>query len=464
MADSLFEELNKIFHPQNMAAVGAADKLGNMGMSFLIGYRKCGFRGGLYAVNPSTKAKKFETYDSVVDIPGPLDEVRVAVPAKFVPDVIRDCVKKGVRCANIFTSGFRETGTAEGIAMELEISRIAREGGVRLIGPNCMGILCPESGMSIRADMPVMKDGRIGLISQSGGIAISLSLAARERELGLSKVVSYGNESDLGAPEFLYYLARDPKTAVICLYIEGTSRAEELVAALKDAAGRKPVIIVKGGLTAAGSRAATSHTGALTGTSEIWGAIARQTGTILVSDTEEMLDLAMLLTLKEPLPGKRLGLITISGGFGVIATDLVTKAGFEIPELAAQTQAALEKFIDVPGTSIQNPIDMAAKFFNYQAFPEIFATFDRDPNIDAFLMICAVEYLTFLSSRAGEFATFLVEAMVSAMDTMKKPTYVVLLHTIAEDIRLTQERFFIEKGYPVFPTVQRCLTAMQRAK
>ncbi|MBN1613533.1 MAG: CoA-binding protein [Deltaproteobacteria bacterium] len=463
MTDNLFEEMDRLFHPQNMAAVGAADRIGNMGISFLLGYQKCGFQGNLYAVNPKTKAKNFDTYDSVTDIPGPLDEVRVAVSAKFVPDVIRDCVKKGVRCVSIFTSGFRETGTDDGKAMESEIARIARKGGVRLIGPNCMGILCPESGMSIRADMPVMKDGSIGLISQSGGIAISLALACRERELGLSKVVSYGNESDLGAPEFLYYLARDPKTSVICLYIEGTGRAEDLVAALKDAAGKKPVIMVKGGMTDAGSRAATSHTGALTGASEIWNAIARQTGATLVADTEEMLDLAMLFTLKGSPPGKNLGIITISGGFGVIATDLVTKAGFDIPELAGQTQAALEKFIDVPGTSIQNPVDMAAKFFNYQAFPEIFPAFDRDPNIDAFLMICAVEYLTFLSSQADKFATFLVEAMIGAMDAMKKPTYVVLLHTISEDIRLKQERFFIEKGYPVFPTVQRCLTAMNRA-
>lgn len=464
MPEISYEELDRIFHPRSMAAVGAADKIGNMGVSFLLGYQKNGFTGRLYGVNPGTQLKKFKTYPRITDIPGDVDEARICVPARYVPDIMRDCVAKGVRCAAIFTSGFRETGTEEAKALEEEVIAIARQGGVRLIGPNCMGILCPESGMSIRSDMPVMKDGRIGLISQSGGVAISLSLAAREINLGLSKVVSYGNESDLGAPEFLYYLARDPKTTVICLYIEGTRRADALAAALKDAAARKPVIMLKGGLTEAGGRAANSHTGAMTGAAVIWRAIANQTGAIMVDDTEEMLDLAMLFALKPPPRGKHLGLITISGGFGVIATDLVAGAGFETPPLAAPTQEFLQKFIDAPGTSIQNPVDMAAKFFQFDAYPEIFSTFDRDPNIDAFVMIGAVEYLTFLSSKASEYATFLVEAMADALDAMKKPTYVVLLHTVAEDIRLAQQRFYIERGYPVFPTVQRCLLAMQRAK
>jgi len=463
MKASLYEELDKIFHPGCMASVGASSNMANMGMGFLFGYKKLGFSGKLYAIHPTKRSDHFETYPGLLDVPGPIDEVKVSIPARLVPGVMKDCVKKGVRCVTIFSSGFRESGTAEGEALEDEVVRIAGKGGVRVIGPNCMGIYCPETGMSIRADMPKVDGGKIALISQSGGIAISFSLAAGEKGVGLSKVVSYGNECDLGAPEFLHYLARDKKTEVICLYIEGTRRAGELFSALKDAAEKKPVVILKGGSTDVGNRAVASHTGALTGSSEVWNAIARQTKAIMAEDTDEMLDLAILLSLVGPPPGRRIGLLTISGGFGVFATDQVVRAGFEMPLLAKQTQKALFKFIDAPGTSIQNPVDMAAKFFQPQHYAELFPAFDKDPGVDAFILVCAMEYLTILSSKTREWSTAMVKTLINGLNYMKKPVYIVLLHTAEEVIRLEHEHSFLAAGYPVFPTVNRCLLAMQRS-
>lgn len=458
-----FKELDDLFHPRAMAMVGVSTGIESMGMSFLLGYRRLGFSGELYAIHPRKQIKDFPTYPSLESVPGPVDYVIVAVPALAVPEVMKDCAAKGVRCVTIFSSGFRESGTEEGRALEEEVVRIAREGGLRVIGPNCMGIHCPASGMSIRADMPKTPPGRIGLLSQSGGISISITLMAAERGVGFSKVISYGNECDLGAPEFLRYLAEDPETAVICLYIEGSRRPEEFRSALSSAAAKKPVIILKGGTTEVGNRAVASHTGALAGSLQVWEALAKQSGAVLVHDTDEMLDLALLFALSRR-PGKRLGLFTISGGFGVFATDQVVQAGFEMPLLDHTTQQELGAFVNAPGTSLKNPVDMAAKFFQPHNYQKILTIFDRDPGLDAFLMIGAMEYLTYLDKHAADWSAFMVKALINAMKEMKKPVYVVLLHTAEENLRLIHERSFLAAGLPVFPTMSRCLLALSRAR
>jgi acyl-CoA synthetase (NDP forming) len=463
MGGSLYEELDRIFHPRAMAAVGVSDSMENMGMGFLLGYQKAGFKGKLYAVNPKKKFERFETYPSLLDIPGPVDFVKVSVPAAKVPPVIEDCARKGVRAVTIFSSGFRESGTAAGEALEQESVRAAKQGGVRVIGPNCMGIYCPESGMSIRADMPILPDGRIGLISQSGGISISVIMAAAERGIAFGKGVSYGNESDLGPPEFLHYLARDPRIKVICLYIEGTRRPDELKAALTDAAARKPVIVLKGGTTGVGNRAVSSHTGAMAGAGEIWDALIRQAGAMPATDIDSMLDLAVLHSLSAPPRGRRVCLLSVSGGFGVFATDQIIRAGFEMPELGAETRQALSKNFDAPGTSTRNPVDLAAKFFQPQHFQELFGALNAEPNIDAFIVIVAIEYLCFVGSKAAEWSGFMVKALQGGLKLLQKPVYVVSFHTALDELRLQHERSFLAEGLPVFPDMNRCLAAVNRA-
>lgn len=463
MSGSLYEEMDAIFHPGSMAAVGVTERMENQGMSFLIGYRKMGFKGPLYAINPKKKFTRFETYPTLLDVPGPVDYVKISVPAAAVPAVMEDCVKKGVRCVTVFSSGFRESGTEEGAALEGEVLRIARKGGIRLIGPNCMGLYCPESGLSIRVDMPAVENGRLALISQSGGISISAVMAAAEKGMGFSKAISYGNESDLGPPEFLHYLARDPKTSVICLYIEGTRRPADLKAALIDAASKKPLIMLKGGSTSVGHRAVASHTGALAGSSKVWEALARQSGAMTADDIDGMLDLAMLHSLGQPPPGRRIGLLTISGGFGVFATDQVVRAGFEMPELTPETREALRENFDAPGTSTRNPVDLAAKFFQPQHFQKLFGALDSDSGIDAYITVIAMEYLTYLGSKADQWAGFMVKAIQGGLKLIKKPVYVVFFHTAFDELRLKFEKSFIEEGFPVFPDMPSCLDALSRS-
>jgi acyl-CoA synthetase (NDP forming) len=463
MSGKLYEEMDRIFHPRSMAAVGVSDKMDNMGMGFLLGYRKHGFKGPLSAINPTKKFAKFEAYPSLLAVPGPVDFVNVCVPATAVPAVIEECGKKGVLAATIFTSGFRESGTEAGRELEEEVVRVARRGGVRLIGPNCMGIHCPESGMTIRADMPVTESGKIGLIAQSGGVAISTTMAAAERGLGFSKVVSFGNESDLGPPEFLHYYSRDPGTSVICLYIEGTRRAGELKAALLDAAARKPVIVLKGGATAVGDRAVTSHTGALAGRGEVWHALIRQAGAIRCDDLDEMLDLAVLNSLSVAPPGRRVGLLSVSGGFGVFGTDQIARAGLEMPELHPETRAALKQHFDAPGTSTKNPVDLAATFFQPQYYQQLFTTLDRDPGMDCFIVVLAMEYMAWLGSKAEPMADFMMAALADGLKQMNKPVYVVFFHTALEPLRLKYDRLLLAQGFPVFRDLQRCLLALNRS-
>lgn len=463
MALTLSEQLDRIFHPQAMAAVGVSDKMDNMGMGFLIGYQKHGFKGPLYAIHPHKQFARFPAFPSLTAVPGPVDFVNVCVPAAQVPAVIADCGKKGVLAAMIFTSGFRESGTAEGLALEEEVIRIAREGGVRLIGPNCMGIHCPESGMTIRADMPVTPSGAIGLIAQSGGVAISTTMAAAERGLGFSKVVSFGNESDLGPPEFLQYYARDARTRVIGLYLEGTRRPDELKAALTDAAARKPVVLLKGGGSDVGQRAVASHTGALAGRDEAWNALVHQAGAARVNDIDELLDMAVLYSLSAPPPGRRVGLLSVSGGFGVFGADQVARAGFELPELSADTRAALKKDFDAPGTSTRNPLDLAAKFFQPQLYEHLFTTLDRDPNVDCYIVVLAMEYMAWLGKHAEPMADFMVNAIAAGLKRMHKPIYLVFFHTALDHLRLKYDRLLLNHGFPVFRDLTRCLLALNRS-
>ncbi len=464
MESSLYEEMDRIFHPRSVAAVGVSDKVTNQGMSFLLGHEKLGFKGPLYAIHPTKKIERFETCSNIRDVPGPVDYVKICVPARSVPSVMSDCVAKGVRCVTVFSSGFRESGTEEGRKLEEEVMRIAREGNVRVIGPNCMGLYAPESGLSIRVDMPYIPEGRIAMVSQSGGVAISASLMASEKNVGFSKVVSYGNECDLGPPEFLHYFSRDDQTDVICLYIEGTRRPDDLKAALRDAAARKPVIMLKGGTTSTGNRAVASHTGAMTGASRVWKALAAQCGALLAKDLDEMLDMAYLFSLSRPPKGNNICLFSVSGGFGVFATDQIINAGFNMPELDTKTQKALRPYVDAPGTSIKNPLDLAAQFFQPQNYPYIFPALDADPGVDAYIIICAMEYLTHLNEKAAEWSGFMARSLMDGLSAMNKPVYVVFYNTVLTNVRHELEKEFIGRGFPVFPDMGRCLKALVRSR
>ena len=453
-----FKKIDPLFHPRSIAVIGESSTA-KIGPGFLDAHVNQGFPGKLYAINPKGKVRDFETYPSLSDVPGPVDHVIISVRAEFLMPIIRECVQKKVHSAQMFTSGFREWEGEKGVQKEVEMLKIARDGGVRLIGPNCMGFYCPNSGLSYRSDMPTLKNGRISIISQSGGVAMTPVYAAAEKGIGFAKSISYGNEVDFGAVDSLLYLAEDPETEIICMYIEGSREGGALRNALQVAAAAKPVLVIKGGRTDSGARAAVSHTGAMAGSQKIWEAMCRQTGAILVDDVGEMLDTAKLLLFSPRPEGRRIGLVSVSGGLGVMFTDLFLLNGFDVPRFSEALRDDLKQWVDSPGTSIRNPLDMATSFFSFDTHPQMFERLGREENIDIFAVVLAMEYLGG-GDRRSEVTNMLLRILSEAFKKIKKTLVVVFPETIRTKQRLDMENYLTSQGFPVFPNVHQCAGAL----
>jgi acyl-CoA synthetase (NDP forming) len=298
----------------------------------------------------------------VLDIEETLDYGIIAVPSKLVFKAVSECIEKGLKAVHVFTSGYSETGLPEGISLERELLNLVK-GRIRLIGPNCMGIYCPKSGLSFNI-AGTNEEGNIGVIAQSGTFAQSFIYSGRSRGFKMSKVVSYGNGIDLDSPDFLRYLADDRDTEVIALYIEGIRDGGRLKAALRYASLRKPVIALKGGVTEEGRRVAASHTGALAGSGDIWEYMFRQAGVIQVEEFDDLLNTAVALSLERPPAGRGVSIVTYSGGFGVVQTDMCIKAGLRVPRFSEDAIARLRKVVPAAGTMLGNPLDSWQLFYN----------------------------------------------------------------------------------------------------
>ncbi len=263
-------DLHCLFYPRSVAVVGNLSRPDSAGRLYYLGpLLELGYRGRVYAVD--TKGKEVPgvpTYRSVKEIPGPVDLVMSCLPAKRTPALIVECRDAGVKVVQIFSAGFGEMDEPEARQAEQELRAAIRAGGPRVVGPNCMGVYCPESRVSFCADYP-RSPGPVGLICQSGGITGCTIRAAADRGLGFSKVVSFGNAADVDECELLEYLTQDPETRIIAAYLEGTKNGTRLVEALRTAASTKPVVVLKGGVTNGGSRATASHTGALAGSDAV---------------------------------------------------------------------------------------------------------------------------------------------------------------------------------------------------
>ena len=295
-------------------------------------------------------------YRSLADIPGPVDHVICCVAAKRTPQLITECRDHGVKSVQIFSAGFAETGEPEGIETQRRLVEIAQSSGLRIIGPNCMGLYCPESGLSFCSSFP-LDAGPVGLMCQSGGNTTYIIRVAAERGLRFSKGISYGNACDVDEGDLLEYLANDPKTKVIAAYIEGTKNGTRLLERLTAATSAKPVVIFKGGYTEAGRRATASHTGALAGSDVVWDGLLKQAGAVRVYSVEEMVDmLVALLRLKPPL-GLNTCVAGNGGGASVFATDECEQAGLKLLHIPVEIRNRLRAFIPLAGSMLRNPID-----------------------------------------------------------------------------------------------------------
>jgi len=460
-----------IFNPSSLAIIGASPH--DLATLAQVSTK---IRDRLFLVNPKyTEVRGQKCYPSISDVESEIDYVLLLVSAPVVPQVLEECIQKGVKVAQIYTAGFSETGFPERIELEKRLKQMAN-GKIRIIGPNCLGVYCPRSGLSIVPEAP-MEEGHVGVVAQSGSVAESFSYFANTKNLRFSKVVSYGNGIDLDAPDFLEYLADDPDTKIIAFYIEGTRNAARLKMALTKAAKEKPVIAIKGGMTEQGMRAAVSHTAAMTGAPHIWKSLFQQTGALQVESFDEMVNTVMAFD-GSPLPsGKAVSIITNSGGFSVIQTDFCLKAGIEVPRFSWETIEALGKWVPLAGTSIGNPLDAWPIYYNVSCsgnLADIIKVVSSDRNIHS--LVFHFDQFRYLRRALGQaveahmkiLIDLMLEGCQHARQKEKKPVMVsISLDPYLEDeadrnCSLMMKRAFMAKRFPVYANLDAAIRALSQ--
>jgi acetyltransferase len=340
----------------------------------------------VYPVNPNLhEVLGIEAYSSVIDIPDPIDLAVIAVSAQQVPKILQECVLKRVGAVNIISAGFAETDE-KGQILEDELITISQQGGLRFIGPNSMGYLDTSSNLSTMAWIKELKQGPVAVISQSGNYGEQIVYTGLAQGIGFSKFISSGNESDLHMEDYLEYLAQDEDTKIVVAYIEGLREGRRFLQLAKETTVRKPIIVIKSGRTEGAQRAARSHTGALTGSDRVYSGAFKQAGVIRVTDEGELCDIAIAL-LNQPLPrGNRVGILTIGGGLGVVATEACESSGLEIMQLSSTTIDKLNSYLS-SRWSHANPVDIAGTGgANRDAVYSSLWVLMEDDNIDAILL------------------------------------------------------------------------------
>lgn len=379
-------ELDFIFHPRSIAIAGVSAKetAAFGGGGFVSSLQEIGFRGPIYLIHPTAPAiRGLKCYQRLGDIPDDVDYVISSVNARHVPELLEDCIAKGVRVLHLFTAGFTETGDAERAKMEQAVVARARQAGIRLIGPNCMGLYVPESRLAMMNGQNP-EPGPVGMVSQSGMNAGEFVRYSTPRGIRCSKVISFGNGADLKAADFFDYLADDPATEIIVAYLEGIQDGPRLAQAIRKAGGKKPVAILKSGRTESGSRAASSHTASLAGSLQIFDALCKQAGVLRVESLEELVDMAVTFRFVKKLSGPNVVVVGGGGGASVLAADDLDASGLRLPPLLAETQEALARVTHEAGTSIRNPIDTTS-LWEDQGFDATLKPCAEAPNIDVLL-------------------------------------------------------------------------------
>ena len=348
-------DLSTIFEPKSIAVIGATSNPRSVtNVTFLRQLIDFGYPGRIYPVNPhADQVLGLTAYASIGDIPEPVDYAVCAIPAPAAPGVMRECVAAKVKVVSMFTAGFSEVGD-DGEKLEKEVVEIGRQGGVIVLGPNCLGVHCPKSGLTLEGGI-APKSGHVGGVSQSGGVAQVMVLSLAAREIYISKLISLGNAADINESDYLEYLGRDEDTRIVGAYLEGIRQPDRFLTVAGQVARKKPLVVLKGGKTPAGAGAARLHTGSLAGSSVVWEAVCRQTGIVQVNDLAEMTDTIEAFTYLKPPRGRRLGIIGVGGGFGVLAADECIRAGFAVPEFPPEVKAELQKYTPLAGTGPAQP-------------------------------------------------------------------------------------------------------------
>jgi len=461
-------ELDYIFNPKSVAIAGVSSKettLPSQGQRFLQTLLDYGFKGKIYPLNPKGgEIRGLEVYPNVKDVSEPVDYVISCIPALAAPQLIKDCAAKGVKVVHLFTAGFSETGTEEGRQLEKEICSLARQSGVRLLGPNSAGIYSPKVGLTTRTDF-AKESGSVALIAQSGGNFTYTVREGARRGIRFSKAVSYGNAGDINETELLEYLAADSDTRIILAYIEGVRNGRLFMQVLKEAATIKPVVVLKGGITESGVRAAASHTGVLAGTEGVWDNLLRQAGAIRVYSLEELIDMAVAFSYL-PFPLRRkVSILGVGGGATVLAADDCTSAGLIVPRFSERIRKRISRLLkEESGTILNNPMDISLEAWKTGFFQVLNLLAEYDA-IDLSIVHIPLGLSPYQLSIQHRLWDLLLEDVVRAHRELAKPVILVLhLPTFVEDYEwiLNAQRMCYDAGIAVYHSIGNAAKAVDR--
>lgn len=396
--------LDAIFSPKTVAVIGATDRAGSVGRTILWNLISSPFGGTVYPINPTkTSILGIHAYPNIAAVPVPVDLAVIVTPAHTVPGLVEECVAAGVKGLIIISAGFKERGP-EGAALEQQILETARAAGIRIIGPNCLGVMRPLGGLNATFAAAMARPGNVAFISQSGALCTAVLDWSFRENVGFSAFISIGSMLDVGWGDLIDYLGRDQNTHSIVIYMESVGNARAFISAAREVALRKPIIIIKAGVTDAAAQAAASHTGSLTGSDEVLDAAFHRSGVLRVDRISDVFYMAEVLA-KQPRPkGRRLTIITNAGGPGVLATDALITGGGELTELSQDTMKSLDGILPAHW-SHNNPVDILG-----DAGPELYAKSleiaGKDPNADGMLVILTPQAMTDPTQTAEALRTF----------------------------------------------------------
>ena len=411
-------DLDKLFNPRNIALIGASATLGKWGSIILLNILNGGFEGPVYPVNPKEKTiLELDCYPTVGDIPEPVDLAMITTPSKTVPSLIDECGAKSIPFVIVVTSNFSETGP-EGAKMENEIVKKARGYGIRIVGPNTMGIFSAKSHLQALMPPVIPLHGPVSMFSQSGNLGTQMLAWGESEGVGFEKFVSSGNEGDLTCVDYLRYFGKDATTRVILAYLEGVDPESELLSVAREISHKKPIIVLKGGRTDIGGKAAASHSGAMAGSTHIYKAVFRQTGMVEVSSSQGLIDCAKAFSYL-PIPrGNRVAILTRGGGWGVITADACEENGLVVPPLPDDMIGKLNKILP-EYWSHGNPVDMVA-VIRQQPFLECLEILANWEGIDAIITSGGTGGMTFKSPKRSRLPKEIKAALVNSSNPSKK--------------------------------------------
>jgi len=475
---SLIDAFNPIFYPRTLAIIGASADATKFGNIILSAIQEIGYGGKIYPVNPDGgEINRLKGYKSLLEIPEPVDFAIITIPSSTIFQALEECRAKGVKGVEILTSGFKETGSPEGKRMEGEIARFSKQ-GMRILGPNCFGIYCPESGLTILPGQNFSREtGPVGFLSQSGGLCADLGQIAKGLGIRFSKMVSYGNGCDVAACDLLEYFFADEKTRIIAGYVEGLEDGPRFTRLLQENRGKKPVILWKAGLTATGGRAVQSHTGSMGGSEAVWKGAFQQAGVIQVQSAEELIDTIYSFLYLPPAAGPRVAVMGGGGAISVAASDSLERLGLSVPYFSPSVLQKLNASFPPVGNSLRNPVDLGNPMIPPFMLRKVMEAAGEDEGIDTLIVIQILFYILYqVRHRMGKddrplsqfsFQPELLRACQEVEARYGKPIILVMPDITTDgqmidlEIEWRRERdIYQAAGFPVFRSLDRAARAL----